>query len=377
MKIALVCPYNIGRGGGVFEIIKDLRSGLVSRGHYVQILTPLPRDPVANTEDIIFLGGGTEIRSPTHTSMQFSVGVDTDAIDEVLKKERFDIIHFHEPEVPILSRQILSRSSAVNIATFHAVVPETLTSRSFIRVVMPYTQSILKYLDKMTAVSEAAAEYVRSLTKKEIEIIPNGIDLTRYYRSNKENPYNKQSRKKIVYIGRLERRKGVSYLLQAYALLQAKHENVELIIAGAGPDRERLELLAEDLKLRHVSFIGFIDEPTKLNLLQTADLFCSPAVYGESFGIVLLEAMATGAVTVAGNNSGYDSLMQGLGQVSIVDPHDSKEFARRMHLLLNEVKLRNLWEEWSSEYVKQFNYPTIISKYEDVYERALKEHKKN
>lgn len=376
MKIALVCPYNIGRGGGVLEIIKDLRSAFVDHGHSVLILTPQPREPLSiDTEGVVFLGGGTEFRSPTHTTLQVSASVDTEAIAEVLDKEKFDVIHFHEPWVPVLSRQILSRSEAVNIATFHGVVPETVMSRTVIRVVTPYALSILKYLDELTAVSDAAAEYIRSLTDRAVKIIPNGIDLNRYHPAlESKNSDNKT--KTVLYIGRLEKRKGVKYLIQSFALLEKDNPELELVIAGDGPDRERLELLCEDLKLKNVHFIGYVDDARKIQLLQNADLFCSPAVYGESFGLVLLEAMATATVTIAGNNSGYDALMRDLGQLSIVNPHDAAELARRMLLMLNNVPLRKLWVEWAQEYVQQFDYPRVIEQYEKLYEDALRKHRR-
>jgi phosphatidyl-myo-inositol alpha-mannosyltransferase len=174
----------------------------------------------------------------------------------------------------------------------------------------------------------------------------------------------------------LERRKGVKYLLQAYKLLTQEMDDVALIIAGDGPDREKLELLSEDLKLNNVSFLGYISDELKMELLGQADLFCSPAVYGESFGIVLLEAMASGVVTVAGNNSGYASLMDELGAISIINPHDEEEFARRLKLLLSEDGLRELWRSWALEYVKQFNWPQVIDQYEALYISALEQHKK-
>ncbi|HET7320619.1 MAG TPA: glycosyltransferase family 4 protein [Candidatus Saccharimonadales bacterium] len=372
MKIGLVCPYNIAKGGGVQEIVYAMYRELTSRGHSVKIITPQPRDGSAlPAEDILFVGAATDFRSPTHTSLQVSASVDGEAIGQMLEQESFDILHFHEPWVPVLSRQVLSRSNSVNIATFHGVVPETLMSRTVVKVVTPYSLSILKYLHELTAVSEAAAEYVRSLTDDPLTIIPNGIDLSRYTKHPSKAPNNPLT---ILYIGRLERRKGVKYLLQAFKLLSQDQDNVKLIIAGDGPDREKLELLAEDLEIHNVDFLGFISEELKTQLLQEATVFCSPAVYGESFGIVLLEAMATGAVTVAGNNSGYAALMQELGAISIVNPHDADEFARRLKLLLTETKLRTLWQEWADEYVKQFNWPQVIDQYEALYHEALERH---
>lgn len=374
MKIGLVCPYNVSRGGGVQEIVRDMYVGLKGRGHDVRILTPQPRN-IANvdTTDTIFLGGGTDVRSPMKTVPTFSATVDTDVIDHVLEQEQFDVLHFHEPWVPVLSRQILTRSNAVNIATFHAAIPETVMSRTVVRVVTPYTVPMLRYIDQFTAVSESAASYIRTLTDAPIEIIPNGIDLTRY--SWKDHAPLKSGKKTILFVGRLEARKGVKFLLRAFKLLEQSDPKVHLVIAGMGPDREKLELLAEDLQLERVTFTGYVSDADKMKLLAKADLFVAPALYGESFGIVLLEAMATGNLVVAGNNSGYEDVMDGIGQLALVNPRDDAEFARRMAVMLNEPKAQKLFRDWSKQYVKQFSYTHIIDLYEACYHQAFKKHR--
>ena len=373
MKVGIVCPYNILKGGGVQEHVRAMHAELLLRGYDAKIITPLPRDsePI-ELPNVLFVGTSTDFRSPTHTSIQISASANGDKIEAVLEREQFDILHFHEPWVPVISRQILQRSNAINIATFHAKVPETLMSRTVIKVVTPYMKSVLKYFHLYTAVSESAIEYARSLTDEPINIIPNGIDLSLYHQpKNRKQP---SGTKTILYIGRLEKRKGVKYLLQAYQLLAEKDQDVRLVIAGDGPDREKLELLAEDLELPNVEFIGYISDAKKHELLASADLFCSPAVYGESFGIVLLEAMATGLVTVAGNNSGYSDLMQGVGAISIVNPRDGDEFARRLELLLNEQQIRKLWQSWAADYVQQFSYKKIVDEYEKLYAAIMRRH---
>lgn len=374
MKIGLICPYNINKHGGVLEVILALKKGLDSKGHEVKIITPRPRG-IKDTDhkDVIFVGVSTDFRSPSHTTTQVSSNGDEDVISEMLQREKFDILHFHEPWVPLLSRQILQLSNAINVATFHANVPETIMTRTVIKAVSPYLKSVMKYLDVLTAVSPAAAEYAASLTTKPITIVPNGIDL-RKYKHHVDAVKNSDDERTIFYVGRLERRKGVKYLIKAFSLFHDKHPNSRLIIAGDGPDREKLELLADDLGISNVEFLGFISEERKMDLLRTADIFCSPAVYGESFGIVLLEAIATGTVCVAGNNSGYMDVLKETGAISIVDPHSSEEFARRLELLIYDENLRKLWQQWAKLYIKQFDYPSIIDSYEKVYKEALKTH---
>jgi phosphatidylinositol alpha-mannosyltransferase len=289
----------------------------------------------------------------------------------MLEEEDFDILHFHEPWIPFLSRQLLQRSKSINIATFHSKVPESLVSRSVLKVVTPYLRSVLKYLHVYTAVSDSGAEYVAGMVDDHITIIPNGIDLKKYHkvvpkkRFDEDNPM-------VLFIGRLEGRKGVKYLLSAFQRFAQDNPRARLVIVGEGPEREKLELLAEDLEIDKVTFMGHVSEERKLELLAEAELFCSPALFGESFGIVLLEAMATKTICIAGNNSGYVGVMNGLGATSVVNPEDTEEFARRMDTFLHQKDLRSIWEKWALGYVKRFDYPLVVDQYEKLYEESLR-----
>lgn len=272
----------------------------------------------------------------------------------------------------MMSRQLLTKSTAINIATFHALLPDSVMTRTLERMATPYAKSIIKYLDCLTAVSEPAAQYVRSVTKHPVHIIPNGIDLKKYqHRQVLKGSAPKLRVKRILYIGRLEGRKGVKHLIDAFARLDDAH--TRLLIAGDGPDRQKLESYVNENGVEHVKFLGFISEKKKLRLLNRADIFCSPAIHGESFGIVLLEAMASGTVTVAGNNPGYASVMLERGALSLVNPNDTEEFARRLHLLLYDKELAALWRTWALQYVKQFDYVKVVGQYEKLYKKLLKE----
>lgn len=373
MKIGLVLPYNITKHGGVREHVLAQHDELVRRGHELVIITPQPREPyVSDERKVVFLGSATEVKA-MHTTPTVSASVLTDEIDGMLEHEQFDLLHFHEPWVPVLSRQILSRSRTVNVATFHAKLPETMMSRTMGRVITPYTKPLLRHIDAFTAVSNAAADYLLSIADVPVEIVPNGIDLKKFrVATAKDRPPTQP--KTVLFIGRLEQRKGVKYLLDAFAEVQKHRPEVHLLVAGAGSERETrtFKLQAQELGLQNTTFLGFIDEATKQELLHTADLFCSPALYGESFGIVLVEAMASGLVTVAGDNPGYASVMQGLGALSLINPKDISQFAHRLELLLYDEDLRTIWKKWAKTYVKQFDWPKVVDRYEAVYETALK-----
>jgi phosphatidyl-myo-inositol alpha-mannosyltransferase len=367
MKIGLVCPYNIYKGGGVQEGVLAIQRELIKRGHEAKIITPTPRKVDTDTNpNIIFIGAARDIRSPFATTAQVSVSVNTDDIEHALSKEKFDVLHFHEPWVPIMSRQILARSTSINVATFHAHLPDTMVSKTVEAVITPYTKPLLKHLHGLTAVSDAAAEYVKTLTDQNIEIIPNGINLKKYQVARNPN-----SEKMILYIGRLEKRKGVKYLLKAFEQLAEDDSNVRLVIAGDGPDKQKLQELVHENHIDRVDFLGYISEEDKLSLLSEADVLCSPALYGESFGIVLLEAMAAGVPVVAGDNPGYRTVMKERGKLSLLNPKDTDEFTRRLSIFLSDSDIKRLWCEWASNYVEQFDYPNVIDMYEAFYLKLL------
>jgi phosphatidylinositol alpha-mannosyltransferase len=221
----------------------------------------------------------------------------------------------------------------------------------------------------LTAVSDPAAHWVSGLTEKPIVIVPNGVDLKKF--KPKTCPPNEFPT--IFYVGRLEKRKGVKYLLLAFAKLREQLPEARLVLGGDGPDREKLEELIDEYDIQNVTFLGFVTDEEKLHWLQCADLFCSPALYGESFGIVLLEALACGSPIVAGDNPGYASVLTERGLSSLVDPKDTAEFARRLELFLTDKEFAKLWKKWAKDYVKQFDYPKIVDSYETLYKRALKD----
>lgn len=366
MKIGLVCPYNLFKGGGVQECVLAMRAELTSRGHEVLIITFRPSSFKGRVPPHVrMLGRGRDVKSPFSTTAQISVTVDIEQVDELFENEQFDVLHFHEPWVPLLSLQLLTRSRAKNIATFHAKLPDTVMSRTIEKVITPYTKSLLKYFSAMTAVSEPAASYVRSLTSAKVQIVPNGIDLQKYKKTNEAAA----SGQTIFYIGRLEKRKGVKFLLKAVKELQKTNLKVSLVIAGDGPDRASLERYAQEHVIP-VSFMGKISEAEKLKQLHSARVFCSPAHYGESFGIVLLEAMACGLPVVAGDNPGYASVLTSVGSMSLVDPLNTLQFASKLHSLMNDETKRKAWQEWAQQNIGQYDYRQVVDKYLELYAKT-------
>lgn len=376
MRIGITCPYNVFVGSGVGEVVIQLHHGLTKRGHYVKVLSPNMREYDGEIPDwMITLGIGVNTKAFSGTQWQWTVSVNSEEIDEVFEREKFDIMHFHEPWMPFWSQQLVQRSQSVNIATLHAMSWEKMSGKTIKNVITPYTKPMINYFDEFTAVSEPATYYFRTLSDRSVTIIPNGIDV-RKFSKRPPTALSHPSLKTIFYVGRLEDRKGVKYLLRAFNELCTRRDDVQLLIAGAGPDERKLRDYVEELHIPRVTFLGYISDEEKIHQLHRADVFCSAARYGESFGIVLLEAMATDTPIVAGDNVGYVATMQDTGALSLINPLDTIDFARRLELFLFNQDLRKIWKKWAGPYVRQFDYSKVIDQYEDFYVKALKAHGK-
>ncbi len=370
MKIGLVCPYDFFRHGAVQKLIQLLDAELTERGHDVRIITPRPRSYKGEVpERVIFVGQSAKWNTPLNTTNEFGITLEPSMIESMLEAEHFDVLNVHEPEIPVLGAQIAAHATCPIVATFHATIPETAVGKTIELLRIPYAKSIFKNLAAMTAVSDSAARFVREWAELPVEIVPNYVDIPHYATA----PAGvERSKNKILYVGRLEKRKGVKYLLAAFSLLAERDQNAELILAGDGSEREKMEMYVEDNDIPRVTFLGNVDEDTKLRLLHEAALFCSPAIYGESFGIVLIEAMAAGVPTVAGDNPGYACVMKDRGLLSLVNVKDTEEFARRLELLLYDQDMRKLWLAWAKEEIKQYDFKRVIDQYVAVYEKAAK-----
>jgi phosphatidylinositol alpha-mannosyltransferase len=382
MKIGLVCPYDmLEKSGGVADVVVHLREGLVKKGHTVKIITPRPNGYKGDVpKDYILLGNisGARFSAGLGTTATWTFDIDSDEVKEVLGREEFDVINFHEPWAPILARQMLPYSNAAHVGTFHANFMDSAAGKSLVNLFIPYGRGIGGKLDLITAVSPAPASVFldkdpHSPLVKNMRYIPNGIDLTKF-QAKPPMAIKHPKVKTILYIGRLEGRKGVKYLLEAYNQLASRRDDVQLMIAGQGQDEQKLRDFVDQNEIPRVTFLGYISDADKVHYLHRADLFCSPATRGESFGIVLLEAMAAGCPIVAGDNIGYQSVMKDTGAISLVNPKDIVDFSRRIEVLVFNEPLRKVWLDWAKKYVKQYDYKVIVNQYEEAYKEALKFH---
>ncbi len=380
MKIGLVCPYNMfERTGGVQQVVQHLHDGLTKKGHIVKIITSRPpgfKDEVP--DDFIILGNTTNFTAGFGTAGNWGLPTDRKEMAQILKKEKFDVINFHEPWAPLLAWQMIRQTQAAFVGTFHANLLDRPSTSSWVNVFTPYARNLGRRMHVLTAVSPAPAALLiqKATTAREkqlignIEYIPNGVDLNIYKPPKKRLPLNGPDTKTILFVGRLDRRKNIESLIDAFAIVESKAPNAYLIVAGEGPRRRSLEQRAAGLGIKNIHFSGFVSEEEKRRLMGNADVYCCPAITGESFGIVLIEAMAMGCPVVAGRNSGYVHVLTNTGRVGLADPQALDDFAERLMVVMSDANINRLLRRWGLKEVKKYGYPKIIDMYEKAYMEA-------
>ena len=362
MKIGLVTPYIYPLPGGVNAHVQFLYENLVVRGHDVRIISST-HGPQKSTEgDIIRLGYGWSV--PTNGS----VGTLTvshrygELVQEMLDREQFDLLHFHEPFVPFLSLQLLRHSTSVNVATFHAYSGWSPSYEFGKRMLKRFANR----LHGRIAVSAAARHFIERYFPGDYKVIPNGVDLKAF---QGVPPFARwhDGTPNILYVGRFESRKGLQYLLKAYRTLRREGIDCRLLVAGTGPQEREVRRYIATRRLGGIELLGRISEADKIRAFATADIFCSPATGSESFGIVLLEAMASGTAIVCSDIHGYKGVVRRGEQALLVPPKDPAALADALGTLLRDPELRHRMGESGRQRAVQFSWENITAKVDDYY----------
>jgi phosphatidylinositol alpha-mannosyltransferase len=362
MKIGLVCPYIYPESGGVAQHVRFMYENLRVRGHDVRILTASHGPQRASEGDILRIGVGFSM--PTNGSMgtlTFSpryIG----QVRELLERERFDLLHFHEPFVPFLSLFLLRESRSVNVATFHAYAGFSPSYELGSRIMGGYAAR----LHGRIAVSAAARHFIDRFFPGDYKVIPNGVDVPRFAGAVPIARWQ-DGMPNVLFVGRLEPRKGVLDLLKAHRILRRTGSGNRLLIVGSGPQEREARRYVATRGLQEVEFLGRVSDAEKAQLFRTVDVYASPATGGESFGIVLLEAMAAGAPIVASDIHGYKGVVRRDREGLLVPPHEPKELAKAIARLLGDPDLRAQMSTAGRLRAEQFSWPRVAERVEDYY----------
>ncbi|MCC6315834.1 MAG: glycosyltransferase family 4 protein [Thermomicrobiales bacterium] len=368
MKIALVSPYDFANPGGVSEHIGHLSAEFRKLGHDVTVMAPRARKGGLEIRDG-FYGIGRTFAIPSNGStarLTFDVTLYA-AVKGVMRRESFDVVHVHEPLVPALPYMVLLNSQAVNVATFHAFRSSSALYTAF----KPYMKLLLSRLDGRIAVSEPAREFVSQYFQGPYEIIPNGIDMARFDRVQ-PCPWAMGDRPRVLFVGRYnEPRKGFKYLLRAMGQVQRQFPDAQLVVVGTGKP-EKFAKMMEKYAVRHVTFAGFVPPEELPRYYASCDVFCAPSIARESFGIVLLEAMASGKPVVAGDNPGYASVMTHGHEGMLTPPKNAQDLALALVRLLADRELRERFGAAGRITAQRYAWPLLAERVLDVYDRAAR-----
>jgi phosphatidylinositol alpha-mannosyltransferase len=367
VKIGLVTPYVYPLPGGVNEHVRFLYENLRLRGHDVRIITSSHGLQRSSEGDVIRIGKGFSVPS------NGSVGTVTvspryvSQVKNVLAQERFDLLHFHEPFVPFLSLIVLRQSTSVNVATFHAYAGFSPAMELGSKMLPSYARR----LHGRIAVSAAARHFVDRFFPGDYKVIPNGVDLGRFQRAVPIARWQ-DGIPNVLFVGRLEDRKGLPHLLKAFRLIRKGGLECRLLIVGSGPQEREARRYVLTRGLQNVEFLGRVSDAEKAQLFKTADVFVSPATGRESFGIVLLEAMAAGAPIVCSDIHGYKGVVQRNQQAILVPPRDAKSLAAGITELLADPQLRARMGASGQARAEQFSWEHVTAKVEEYYNFVIR-----
>ena len=290
-------------------------------------------------------------------------------IKNLIEKEKFDILHLHEPMAGALTMNMLaisSEQSQKKIGTFHTFGGTRLYRIGAKRIAQRY----FKNLDGRIAVSIPAYQFINKYLPGDYEIIPNGIDVDLF--SNAKPFENLRDGKiNILFVGRLEKRKGIKYLLSAYSKLKWDWPNLRLLVVGPGNlDIDSIRIISER-NLKDLIFTGSVDDHDKARYYKSADIYCSPATGKESFGIVLLEAMASGLPIVASAIEGYSSVITDMHDGVLFEPKSEESLIKHIEKLLNDINLRNNLANNGLKTSKEFKWSIIAERVMKHYLKVL------
>jgi phosphatidylinositol alpha-mannosyltransferase len=370
VRIGLVSPYDFASPGGVNDHVRHLAVRLQQLGHETRIFAPSSKAEV-DFDRARFYRIGTPIAIPANESvaritLSFHLA---NRVAAIIEKERFDILHFHEPLLPALPMTMLRMSTTANVGTFHAFSHSNLGYYYGRPLLKPY----LAHLHRSIAVSEPARAFVsKYFPRIAMRVIPNGVDLNVYRPGLAPIRHLRDENLNILFVGRLEKRKGLGDLLRAYRSIIDRVPRIRLIIVGDGPLRGKVESYIARHRLPNVVMAGYVPESVKPRYYDSADIFCAPATGAESFGIVLLEALASGVPVVATEVPGYMSVLEP-GQDSItVQPNNWRELSASLVILARDRELRVRMADYALKKARRYSWDIIASEVVEVYQDAVR-----
>ena len=364
LRVGICAPYDLSRDGGVNSHIRAQARALRRLGHEVVVFgtasAALANDEVSIGRCMSLVIGGTD------TALGFDPRMRR-RIAELYRARQFDVVHVHEPLMPLAPWFAVRQATAPVVATFHV---HRERGHRWYGPYRPVLAPVMRRVDVRIAVSHAARRTVAEHFPGDYTIVPNGIDIERFQQSGGPPPEMRDARPTVLFVGRLEPRKGIDVLIDAMALVQRHITNARLVIAGHGPDRGPIEAAARAASV-DVVFAGRVADQMLPAYYRAADVVCSPALGDESFGLVLIEAMAAGRPVVATRITGYAELLGDADCARLVEPRNPAALAGEIGALLADPHQRRALGARGAAFARRYDWSTIARQIESVYADAL------
>lgn len=369
MRILLTTPYDLTHAGGVTSHVLDLAAQLRVIGHDVEVAGPKGSGSMVLPDYVHALGTTHPLPTPgDNAQVTLNPGV-RKSIRNLLEENTYDVIHLHEPFLPFIGPAFLDAPNATKVATFHTSRRTTHWPYFLGRV---FVRRWNKKLHGRIAVSETAEETAKRYMSGEFRVIPNGVEFARFEAPQDPPPHLADGRPTVLYVGRLEARKGISYLLEAFKTVKAAVPTCRLVIVGNGGLMSTLKSTAEKLGLDEtdVLFEGFVPSEVLPAYYQAATVFCSPSTANESFGITLAEAMAAGTPVVATSVNGSATLGSDHANGLVVPVEDANALAGALLRILLSPDLAAEIATSAREYARRYDWANVVSHLVEYYEEC-------
>ena len=365
MRIGLVCPYSWDVPGGVAYHVRDLAETLRELGHHVEVLAPAEREDSLTDPWITWAGRTVPVPyNGSMASLQFGP-VTAARVRRWLRDGRFDVVHVHEPASPSISLLVCMMAEGPIVATFHAAT----TRSKWLAAVGPWIRPWMEKITGRIAVSDFARRVQVEHLGGDAVIIPNGVHVDAFARGPSLPGHTRGvDGPTIGFLGRYdEPRKGLPVLLEAARGVVRAHPGAQLLVAGRGDAADLRRLLGEDL-VPHVSVLGELTEPEKAAFLRSVDVYCAPNLLGESFGIVLIEALAAGAPVVASDLDAFATVLEG-GRAGVLVPRgDAAALGRALRDLLADPGRRAALSARGAQVAAVYDWQVVARRVLAVYE---------
>jgi len=367
LRIGMVCPYGWDVPGGVQMHIRELAEHFTELGHYVSVISPVSDEE--SITDPWLVNAGRPVPIPFNGSIARVLfgPIAASRVRQWIAQGDFDVLHMHEPGIPSISLLACWAAEGAMVGTFHASTPKMRAISS----VGPLIEPMIEKLSARIAVSEMAQATLNNLYGTEAVVIPNGIDYARFKRADAGRERQIGAPFRIGFLGRFEEsRKGLPLLLEALPRILKAIPALELVVAGPG-DPEKVLAKVDPQVAKHITFLGRLSEAEKVDFFSHIDLYIAPNTGGESFGIILAEAMASGTPVLASDIQAFvDLLSQGESGVNFVS-EDSNDLAKCViELLRDSARLHQLSEKGLVSAIR-FDWGSVASQIMSVYEVAM------